>query len=89
MTAPRVKGWAARGSLLRCVQWRRPGVVTAIKRALNDLNLVGKATLNVFKPGGCREISAVGEERLHVCHEYGSFTQEIARLCQLRRGGYV
>jgi hypothetical protein len=35
-------------------------------QALNDQNLIGKATLNVLEPGDHRTITAVGEERLHV-----------------------
>jgi hypothetical protein len=58
-------------------------------QALNSANLIGKTSLNVPEPGGYREMTAIREERLHVCHEDGSFTQEIARLCQLRRAGYI
>ena len=47
---------------------------------LNGPNLIGKATLNVLEPGGRREITAVEEKRLHVCHEHISFTEEVARL---------
>ena len=53
---------------------------------LKDLNLISKATLNVFQAGGCREIIAVEEKRSHVCHEYIGFTQEGARL---RSGKYI
>jgi|SRR5208337_1320163 len=42
-----------------------------------------------LEPGGRHEITAVGEERLHVCYKYGGFTQKLARLCQLRRRGYI
>jgi hypothetical protein len=56
---------------------------------LHGANFIGKAALNVFEPGGGREIIAVEEKRSHVCHEHISFKQEVVRLCQLRGGGYI
>jgi len=52
-------------------------------QALDGSNLIDKATLNVLEPGGRREITAVEEKRLHVCHEHISFKQEVVRLRQL------
>jgi hypothetical protein len=75
---------------------RRPRRVTAIHmrstvsdQPFNGPNLIGEATLNVLEPGGYRKMTAVGEERLHVCHKYGRFTQEIARLRQFRSSGDI
>ena len=56
---------------------------------LKGLNLIREATLNVLQAGGRREIIAVEEKRPHVCHEYIGFTQEVARLRQLRSGEYI
>ena len=52
---------------------------------LNGPNLISKATLNVLQAGGGREIIAVEEKRLHVCHEHMSFKQEVVRLRKKRQ----
>jgi hypothetical protein len=56
-------------------------LLTASDQALNGLNLIGEASLNVLQPRGRREITSVEEKRSHVCHEYMSFKQEVVRLC--------
>jgi len=55
---------------------RRPGSDQPLKGS----NLIGEATLNVLEAGGSREITSVEEERLHVCHEHISVTEEVAHL---------
>ena len=65
-----------------------PGLLGS-DQPLKGLNLISEAILNVFQAGGRREIIAVEEKRPHLCHEYIGFTQEVARLCQLRSGGYI
>ena len=47
---------------------------------LKGSNLISEATLNVLEAGGSREITGVEEERLHVCHEHISVTEEVAHL---------
>jgi len=54
--------------------------LAASDQALNDLNLIGKATLNVLEPGGRRGVTGVEEERLHLCHEHISVAEEVAHL---------
>jgi hypothetical protein len=55
-------------------------------QALNGLNLIGEAALNVLEPRGGREIIAVEEKRSHVSDEHMSFKQEVVCLCQLGIG---
>ena len=47
---------------------------------LKGSNLITEATLNVLEAGGSREITGVGEERLHLCHEHISVAEEVAHL---------
>ena len=42
-------------------------------QALDGLNLIGEATLNVLEPGGDHEITAVAEKRLYVGDEQIGF----------------
>ena len=58
-------------------------------QALNGLNLISEATLNVLEPGDHREIIPVEEKRSHVSHEHMSFKQGVVRLGQLRGGGCI
>ena len=63
----------------------RPCSVAKRRRAGSDQplkgsNLISEATLNVLEAGGSREITGVEEERLHVCHEHISVTEEVAHL---------
>ena len=60
--------------------------LTGSDQPLNGMKLIGKATLNVLEPGDGREITAVEEKRLHVCHEHMSFKQEVVRLRQFGIG---
>jgi hypothetical protein len=49
------------------------GWLAGSDQTLNGMKLIGKATLNIFEPGGHREIIAVEEKRPHVSHEHMSF----------------
>ena len=63
----------------------RPCSVAKRRRAGSDQplkgsNFISEATLNVLEAGGSREITGVEEERLHVCHEHISVTEEVVHL---------
>jgi hypothetical protein len=53
---------------------------------LNRPNLIGKASLNVFEPGGGCEIIAVAKNGFHAGYEEFGFMQEVLCLGQFRGG---